>query len=194
MMARERALAREAARWASDLERDRRADGRAVHVEQSGELPLTIDGRRYILTAKADRIEITPEGLGHVLDFKTGGAPSEKQIDSGFSPQLTLTLAILLAGGFKGLKAYAGDLTYLRVTGRKPPGEEIVRKTAGEESELAAANAYEGVIRLLRAYQDPQRGYLSRTAPQFVKTYAGDYDHLARVFEWSTGGEGEGGE
>ena len=191
MMARERALAREAARWAADLERNRRADGRTVHVEQQGVLPLTVDGRAYRLTAKADRIEITPEGLGHVLDFKTGGAPSEKQIDKGFSPQLTLTLAILLAGGFKDLKAYAGDLAYLRVTGRKPPGEEIIRKSAGEESDQAAANAYEGVIRLLRAYQDPARGYLSRTAPQFVKTYAGDYDHLARVFEWSTGGEGE---
>ena len=194
MMARERALAREAAVWAADLERRRREDGRSIHVEQSGALPLTVDGRRYSLTAKADRIEITPEGLGHVLDFKTGGAPTEKQIDTGFSPQLTLTMAILLAGGFEGLKAYAGDLAYLRVTGRKPPGEEIVRKTAGEESEQAAANAYEGVVRLLAAYQDPDRGYLSRTAPQFVKTWAGDYDHLARVFEWSTGGEGESGE
>ncbi|MES2034962.1 MAG: double-strand break repair protein AddB, partial [Pseudomonadota bacterium] len=194
MLARERALAREAARWAADLERDRRADGREIHVEQSGRLPLTVDGRAFTLTAKADRIEITPEGLGHVLDFKTGGAPSGKQIDTGFSPQLTLTMAMLLAGGFKGLKAYAGELTYLRVTGRRPPGEEIVRKKAGDESEEAAARAWEGVKALLALYQDPARGYLSRTAPQFVKTYAGDYDHLARVFEWSTGGEGEGGE
>lgn len=194
MLARERALAREAARWAVDLERTRRADGRSIHVEQSGELRVTVDGREILLTAKADRIEITPEGLGHVLDFKTGGAPSKKQIDTGFSPQLTLTMAILLSGGFKGLKAYAGDLAYLKVTGRSPPGEEIVRKTAGEESEEAAGKAYEGLLRLLALYQDPERGYLSRTAPQFVKSYAGDYDHLARVFEWSTGGEDEGGE
>lgn len=194
MLARERALAREAARWAADLERDRRADGREVHVERAGKLKLDVQGRTITLTAKADRIEITPEGLGHVLDFKTGGAPSAKQIDTGFSPQLTLTLAILLSGGFEGLKAYAGDLTYLRVTGRKPPGEEIVRKVAGGESEEAAAKAYEGAMTLLALYQDPARGYLSRTAPQFVKTYAGDYDHLARVFEWSTGGDAEGGE
>ena len=193
-LARERALAREAARWATDLERARRADGRTVHVEQSGALVIEADGRAFTLTAKADRIEITPEGLGHVLDFKTGGAPSLKQIDSGFSPQLTLTMAILTAGGFKDLKAYAGDLVYLQVTGRNPPGVEHVRKTAGEESEAAAAAAYEGVQRLLALYQDPGRGYLSRTAPQFVKTWAGDHDHLARVFEWSTGGDGEGGE
>lgn len=194
MLARERALAREAARWAVDLERSRRADGRSVHVEQSGELRVTVEGREIVLTAKADRIEITPEGFGHVLDFKTGGAPSKKQIDTGFSPQLTLTMAILQCGGFKGLKAYAGDLAYLKVTGRSPPGEEIIRKSAGEESEEAAARAYKGLLRLLTLYQDPKRGYLSRTAPQFVKAYAGDYDHLARVFEWSTGGEDEGGE
>ena len=30
---------------------------------------------------------------------------------------------------------------------------------------------------------------MSRTAPQFVKTHMSDYDHLARVFEWSTSGE-----
>ena len=192
-LARERALAREAARWAADLERRRRADGREIHVEKKGVLPLPVGDRTFTLTAKADRIEITPEGLGHVLDFKTGGAPSAKQIDTGFSPQLTLTMAILAAGGFAGLKAYAGDLAYLRVTGRRPPGEEIVRKSAGAESEEAAAKAYEGVLALLALYEDPQRGYSSRTAPQFVKTYAGDYDHLARVFEWSTGGDGEGG-
>ena len=137
------------------------------------------------------RIEITPEGLGHVLDFKTGGAPSPKQINTGFSPQLTLTMAILTSGGFEGLKVYAGDLTYLKVTGRKPAGEVLVRKPAGSDSEEAAKQAYDGVIKLLALYQDPERGYLSRTAPQFVKTWAGDHDHLARVFEWSTGSDGE---
>ena len=39
------------------------------------------------------------------------------------------------------------------------------------------------------AFRDPSRGYASRTAPQFVHDYAGDYGHLARVFEWSTSGE-----
>ena len=44
----------------------------------------------------------------------------------------------------------------------------------------------------MRHYRDPERGYASRTAPQFVRLYVSDYDHLARVFEWSTSGaEGE---
>ena len=38
-------------------------------------------------------------------------------------------------------------------------------------------------------FDDPEQPYLSRVAPQFVKARVSDYDHLARVFEWSTSGE-----
>ena len=55
-----------------------------------------------------------------------------------------------------------------------------------------AALALNGLRALIELYQDPDRPYLSRVAPQFLHDYAGDYGHLARVFEWSTaGGEGE---
>lgn len=193
-LARERVLARETARWVADFERRRRADGRTVHVEVKGTMDFHVNGMPHSLSAKSDRIEITPDGVGHILDYKTGSAPTAKMIDTGFSPQLTLTAAILEAGGFAGLKGSWGDLTYVKVTGRDPPGLEETRKTAGEESEQAGMAAFEGAMALLAAYQNPTQGYPSRTAPQFVKTYAGDYDHLARVFEWSTGAEGEEGE
>lgn len=191
-LARERALAREIGVWATDLERDRRADGRDIHVERKGVLALTIGERTITITARADRIEVTADGRGHVVDFKTGGAPTEAQIDAGFSPQLTLTAAILQQGGFGDFRAEPGDLTYLRVTGRKPPGEEVVRKASGPDSEEATAKALAGVIALLTLYEQPDRGYPSKVAPQWVKGFPGDYDHLARVFEWSTGGDGEG--
>ena len=61
----------------------------------------------------------------------------------------------------------------------------------GDESALAAANAYEGLVKLISQF-DHGRPYTSRTAPQFVKQYMSDYDHLARVFEWSTSGEEDG--
>jgi ATP-dependent helicase/nuclease subunit B len=192
-LARERVLARETARWVADFERRRRADGRTVHVEVKGTMDFHVNGVPHSLSAKSDRIEITPDGVGHILDYKTGSAPTAKMIDTGFSPQLTLTAAILEAGGFDGLKGTWGDLTYVKVTGRDPPGVEETRKYAGDDSAEAGMAAFEGALKLLAAYQDPAQGYPSRTAPQFVKTYAGDYDHLARVFEWSTGAEeGEG--
>lgn len=191
-LAREQALAREAAIWVADLEARRRADGRSIHVEQSGELTLPLPGGAFTVTAKADRIEIDPQGYGHILDYKTGKAPSKKVVETGFSPQLTLTAAILQAGGFRGLgNPEGGELTYLEITGRKPAGREEVRALPGEESAMAAAKAYEGLARLITQF-DEGRPYVSRIAPQFVKLHMSDYDHLARVFEWSTSGdEGE---
>lgn len=194
---RERALAREAGQWVVAFEHRRRADGRTVHVEIGGEMTLKAGGVPHILTARTDRLEVGPDGVGHILDFKTGAPPSRKMIETGFSPQLTLTGAILQAGGFSDLGAAGlapGDLTYVRITGRDPAGEEITPMSAGPESEAAVDKALEGTTALLAAYLDPRRGYASRTAPQFVKAYAGDYDHLARVFEWSTGGDEEEGE
>ncbi|WP_332773814.1 hypothetical protein, partial [Phenylobacterium sp.] len=77
------------------------------------------------------------------------------------------------------------------ITGRKPAGREEVRALPGDESALAAANAYEGLARLIGQFDEGRR-YVSRIAPQFVKLHMSDYDHLARVFEWSTSGEEEG--
>ena len=55
-----------------------------------------------------------------------------------------------------------------------------------------AAEALEGLKALVRRYDDPAQPYRSRTAPQFAKAYASDYDHLARVREWSAGDEEDG--
>jgi ATP-dependent helicase/nuclease subunit B len=195
-LARESALATEAAAWVADLEERRRADGRTLYVEVEGRMTLDIAGRPFTLAAKADRIEVTPDGYGHVLDYKTGRAPSKRMVETGFLPQLTLTAAILAAGGFEAVgKVAPGDLTYLEVTGRKPPGREEVRAAPhGDNDDVlnsrdAADRALEGMVRLIERFSDPAQGYTSRTAPQFVKLYVSDYDHLARVFEWSTSGE-----
>jgi ATP-dependent helicase/nuclease subunit B len=195
-LARENALADEAAAWVADMESRRRADGRRLHVEREGKLTLEIAGRPFTLAAKADRIEVSPDGLGHVLDYKTGRAPSKRMVETGFSPQLTLTAAILEGGGFKDIGAVtAGDLTYLEITGRRPAGREEVRAAPygdGDKilnSREAVDAALQGLDRLITRYADPAVGYTSRTAPQFVKMYVSDYDHLARVFEWSTSGE-----
>jgi ATP-dependent helicase/nuclease subunit B len=187
-LAREQALAREAARWVAAQERERRADGRRVHVELKGALTFEAPAGPFTVTARADRIEADPQGFGHILDYKTGAPPTQKQVDLGFSPQLTLTAAILAHGGFTPPlpSLRPGDLTYLKVTGRKPAGTVEVRATAGAESQLAAELALEGLKGLIALYDDETRPYLSRTAPQFAKVKVSDYDHLARVFEWQT--------
>ncbi len=190
-MAREAALAVEAADWVATLERERR-DGRHIKVELKGQRTLAGPAGPFTVTARADRIEVTADGFGHILDYKTGKAPSKKEVETGFSPQLTLTAAILAAGGFPDLgRLKPGDLTYLEVTGRKPAGRVETRALAGDESAEAATQAIEGLARLIARFDDADQPYLSRVAPQFVKARMSDYDHLARVFEWSTSGEGD---
>jgi ATP-dependent helicase/nuclease subunit B len=193
-LAREQALAREAGAWVAQMERERRSARPVILVEQKGALRFDSDAGEFTLTARADRIELTGDGYAHVLDFKTGSAPSAKMVNTGFSPQLTLTGAILASGGFEQAgKRTPGDLIYLRVTGRKPAGETIKRALAGVDSADMCQSALKGLMSLIARFDDPRRPYLSRTAPQFVHGHPSDYDHLARVQEWSSGEE-EGAE
>jgi ATP-dependent helicase/nuclease subunit B len=194
-LAREQALANEAAAWIVEWEHRRRAGGTIVEVEKEGRLTFDTAAGPFVLTARTDRIELTRDGRAHILDYKTGKAPSEKMVKTGFSPQLTLTAAIVAHGVVEGVPpgTQPGELTYIEITGRKPAGREEVRVSASDSLD-AANTALNGAIALIRRYDDEKTPYRSRTAPQFVKTYAGDYDHLARVFEWSTAGDDDGGE
>ena len=49
-----------------------------------------------------------------------------------------------------------------------------------------------GLVDLLIQFRDPQTPYPPRPFPKFAKSHNA-YDHLARVKEWSLGGEREGG-
>jgi ATP-dependent helicase/nuclease subunit B len=191
-LAREAALAAETAVWVDGMEARRRADGEAVFVEQSGQAQFATPRGPFTVTAKADRIEVAADGRAHVLDFKTGMAPSKKQVRTGFSPQLTLTAAIIARGGFKAVgQRPPGDLVYVRVTGRDPAGEEIAPLAGEADADALPETAWAGLEKLVHRYEDEAHPYRSRTAPQFVKIYASDYDHFARVGEWAAAEEGE---
>jgi ATP-dependent helicase/nuclease subunit B len=188
-LAREQALARRAAPWVVDFER-RRREGARLLIEQSGEAVLQAPGGAFTLTARADRIEAR-ETHADVLDFKTGAPPSKRQVESGLSPQLTLTAAILHLGGFQGLgQIDPGQLVYVRILGARQGGREEVRAEAGESLELALSTLA-GLRRLIGRYDEAATPYISWAAPQFISQFEGDYDHLARLWEWHVIGEGE---
>jgi ATP-dependent helicase/nuclease subunit B len=189
-MAREIALAANVAPWVLAFERRRRPGARLL-IEQSGRLEFDAPGGPFAVTARADRIEAR-EGLADILDFKTGRPPGQEEVEIGLAPQLTLTAAILAAGGFADLGPLSpGQLLYVRVTGGRKPGEELAR--GGEDSALPAAKALAGLKRRVARFDDPAAPYVSWAIPKFT-TSAGDYDHLARVWEWRVIGESETGE
>jgi ATP-dependent helicase/nuclease subunit B len=160
-------------------------------VEQKGTLVLAVDGEGFTLEATADRIDLRA-GQGDVLDFKTGHAPSSKQVKQHLAPQLTLTAAILEAGGFTDAgPTAAGELVYVRLNGGRVQGEESIVAEPADSSGLAA----EVISRLtarVAAFRDPSTPYISRAIPQFLGE-TGDYDHLARLLEWSIADGGDDG-
>jgi len=198
-LAREVVLARNVADWAVGFETQRRADGAAILIEQRGVMEIDAPREPFRLSARADRLELCGGKLT-VMDFKTGGAPSWKQVRTGFSPQLSLTAAIARAGGFPGIGAPEPErLLYVTVTGRRPPATEFDRsgdaqKKDAQPIEVTVDEALEGLNRLIATYEKPGQAYVSRAAPQFAQRAFSDYDHLARVREWSVADEAEGGE
>ncbi|HRH19913.1 MAG TPA: double-strand break repair protein AddB [Brevundimonas sp.] len=193
-LARERALARNTAEAVTAFETRRRADGRRVLVEQRAERPFAAGARTHRLSARADRIEVEG-GRIYVMDFKTGTPPSPAQVDRGFNPQLTLTGALAMQGGFEDRELVPAGLTYVQVSGRNPP---IVEKEAwsdrsGGDPVSASTKAWAGMVARLTHFEDPSEPYASRTAPEFFKDRQGDYAHLARVFEWSSA-DSDGGD
>ena len=110
----------------------------AIDAEVRGEMPIPLGGdRTFFLSARADRIERRNDRTFAILDYKTGQPPTGKQVRMGLSPQLTLEAAILRAGGFKGIAAGASvsELTYVRLSGNNPPGEERVLELKRERNE-----------------------------------------------------------
>ncbi len=168
------------AAWFVDHERQWRLMAAPLATEAEGRLALDIDGSPFTLSAKADRIDRLRAGGYALVDYKTGGTPSGREIEAGFAPQLPLEALILEAGGFAdippGPAAYTG---FWKMSGGVPPGEE---KTVSAAS--AAARA--GLEGLVRAFRDPQTPYYSLPRPDAAPPAAWqDYAHLARVPEWT---------
>lgn len=194
-MARERVLARNCASWLAGFEVDRRLRAERRLIEARGRTVLPGPYGPFVLTARADRIDIGPGGAA-VIDFKTGSVPSAKQVREHFAPQLTLTAAILADGGFpEAGPVEATELLYVKIIGRTPPGEIVDVSALGRNNTLTAAQmaeaARDGLIRRIAEFDREETAYPSWAAPQFMGTFGGNYDHLARVWEWHVVGAEE---
>ncbi|MFN3835143.1 MAG: double-strand break repair protein AddB [Glycocaulis sp.] len=187
-----------AARWMIDYEAQRRAEGQLpLAMEATGRISFAAGPVQFTLTAKPDRIDKAREGYV-IVDYKTGRVPSEPAVDAGFSPQLTLTGAILAGGGFEGVPA--GPIhryRYVAVKGTKTAGEELEIPGLDKKGALKAdpeemhAKALARLVRYAAKFADENAPYESQPRRQFVNDF-GTYDHLARRKEWSTAPDKDG--
>ncbi|WP_274423497.1 double-strand break repair protein AddB [Chelativorans sp. YIM 93263] len=166
----------------------------ARHAEIRAEaIEVGATGKR--LSGRADRVDIRLDGTADIIDYKTGSQPSKTQAHRLLAPQLPLEAALVSRGAFKDLGGLTpGDLCYvrLRANGSLEP-ESILKIRNSEKSGSALAEeAWERLEKLLAYYGRTETGYLSRALPFKEGDVEGDYDHLARVLEWSAGGDAEG--
>ena len=180
--------------WFAKWENERRANIAALHAEIRGEIKIPLGDVTFTLSARADRIERLANGAYAILDYKTGRLPGHDEVKVGFAPQLTLEAAILREGGFATVArgASVAELVYVGLKGGEPPGEIKIVKLGDSTPDVEADNALKKLARNVRKYLIDSEPYKSLVSPMWKARY-GDYDHLARVKEWSvTGGASDG--
>ena len=184
------------AQWLAETETGRRAEGSRRVVEVAGNLVLDAPAGPFVLTARADRIDIEPGGLV-ITDYKTGGLPTDTRVLSGEAPQLPLEAAMAEAGAFAEVKGgTVAALRYIRATGGEPPGEERLIRPAVIPIGEVGARAQRDLSRLIADFDHESTPYraLRRRRFQAVHDYD-DYAHLARFGEWAAGSAtGDGGD
>lgn len=173
--------------WFVDWQRARLAAGWEVSfAEDTGTLVIDAVEGGFKISAKPDRIDYRPDIGLSIIDYKTGQAPTKPQVESGLAPQLPLEAIIAANGGFRGVPSEpSAELMYVSLSGGREPGKAVPLKVDIDE---VTKSTLEGVSKLIVAFADPNRAYLSRPRPQFESRF-GQYDHLARVGEWQSGGD-----
>jgi len=167
------------AAWFIAHEEERRAAGiKNLKAEARGS--ITLNGN-FTLEGRADRIDRLPDGALEIVDYKTGGVPTQTDVRAGFEPQLPLLALIAAEGGFKDIPATpASTLAYWKLSGGAEPGEE---QTLNFPIEAAMKNARAGLENLIARFADPQTPYEAVPKPNLQPRYD-DYAHLARLAEW----------
>jgi ATP-dependent helicase/nuclease subunit B len=180
-------LADDIVRW----EREEREGVKSRHPEERA--TATAVGRTgATLSGRADRIDLRPAGWADILDYKTGSSPSKGQAHTLLAPQLALEAALLKRGAFKEIGPHrTSKLAFVRFKAKGVAEEESIleygRKT--KSADQLAEDAWARLEQLLLHYNNPESGYLSRALPFREGDMDGDYDHLARVLEWSAGAD-----
>ena len=176
------------ASWFTEWDRARREAGwKPAAVETKGRWTLHAEGSKpFYLSAEADRIDKGPEGYS-VIDYKTGPPPGAAQVSLGFNSQLPLEGGILEADEFEAdlPPADLAELLYVKVSGGKKLGAASPAGGVKADPKALTAAAYEGLLELIRQFDQEDTPYLSQPRAQFAnQNKYGDFDHLARRAEW----------
>ncbi len=175
--------------WIGTQEGKWRGDWQFAKAEAEGHIDREGPAGAFTLTARADRIDLARDGsAAAIIDYKSGGKFTKKGMANGTHPQLPLEALILSEGGFEGIAAKpVGALAYWVLRGGSVAGETTV---IDKEVDAAVTAAKTGLDALIATFDRETTPYYSlpdlARRPRF-----NDFEHLARVKEWTALGDDE---
>ena len=169
--------------WLVGQEAPYRQEVDRVHSEIEGSIKFDAPAGEFEITAKADRVDELKDGKVAIVDYKTGQIRSKKEVAGGYAPQLPIEGIIASQGGFDGVDAKDVEKLIYWGLGNK---ELIIDEEVGVILESNLQNIKE----LIAVFDFETTPYLARPNPKKVPKYS-DYDHLARVKEWSVSEESD---
>ena len=177
--------------WFLLFDERRRIAGTQVVIEASGRITWPAPAGLFTLRGRADRLEIGVSGT-KLIDFKTGGVPTGRDIRDGFAPQLTLEAAMLQRGAFAASDSPGmpvDELLYVQLSGGDPPArEDAVKPEPGDHLASLIDAAWAGLHHLVAAFDEADAPYRALGHAAKAAHY-NDYLHLARVREWGVTAE-----
>ncbi len=169
-----------------DFERGRNGSVRARHAEIRGEWSVPL-GDGFLVTGEADRIDLLGDGSLEILDFKTGSPPSPASMKAFEAPQLPVEALMAKAGAMQNIDPAASSaLTYIKI-GLGPDAFKPSAFALAEGMDVMAAadeiwRRMQGHIDFFLLRETPMP---ARLLPLKTQRFAGPYDHLARLAEWT---------
>lgn len=169
-----------------EYERDRAAFVAKRHAEISGRWELKLV-EPFAITGQADRVDLLSDGTLEILDFKTGSPPSNAAMKAFEAPQLPVEAMMALNAGLNGIpQADTSALTYIKIG----LGPDAFKPSAFATADgMSVMDAAEEVFRRVQLHIEHflfhQTALPARLLPLKSQRFAGAYDHLARVAEWT---------
>jgi ATP-dependent helicase/nuclease subunit B len=161
-----------------------RAEGREPIV---AEIAGAIDVAGVTLTGRADRIDQLPDGKIAIVDYKTGAAPSDKQVKDGYALQLALIGHLADTGKFSGVQGQSSVFEYWSQSrGSGKSYGRVTSPTAGGGKNKSDPNTFVGDVffQFEQAVEHWLTGHAPFTAKRRPDLAYTEFDHLMRYDEW----------
>jgi len=164
------------------IAQDKRENVAKINNEVKGSIEYNFPNGTITFTAKADRIDELKDGTLNIIDYKTGKIPSKKQIMSGHALQLLLEGLIASKGYFENIHTTRlNNLIYWHL-GNQIDKKNILVIEPKENDALEKCEDY--LLKLINIFNFETTPYHSRPIPKYISKNR-DYEHLARIKEWS---------